>query len=277
MSLRSCRFKSGPRYQFLNNICRLRRQIAGARNKLRRKRQNPVRASLCCENCLWQFARKSSDANLVGNREVSGSPEVSQVRPAVPSKKPSSDGFLLGIILAMSELEGVVGNYSSFLDDILARTEAEGFDLNDFIQIDHICYRTVSAENYDQKKDELTSVSKLLGETMINGRPISTFRLTEPIRHGRWRIDAVELPAPKAGSDFAEGLEHIEFVLYDDMPTFLQKYDGKPFKLNAADRGINPEVALKLGDMSVKFHLLNLPTVVYLEHKLGITEVRDGQ
>ncbi len=170
----------------------------------------------------------------------------------------------------MTELEKIIGDHKSFLDDILGRVMYEGFDLSDFVQIDHMCYRTTSLENYDVKKSELSRVAKLLGETMINGRPISTFRLNDPVIHSPWRIDAIELPAPKARSNHQEGLEHVEFVLYDDIPTFLKKYDSKPFEMRAADRGINPEIGLQLGELSVKFHLLNLPTVVYLEHKLGM-------
>lgn len=177
----------------------------------------------------------------------------------------------------MTQLNHIIGDYTAFLDEILSRVEAEGFDFSDFIQIDHMCYRTVSQANYADKKAELASVAKLLGETMVNGRPISTFRLNTPVVHGAWRIDAIELPAPKANSQHAEGLEHIEFVIYDDIPTFLERYQGKPFELRAADRGINPEIGLQLDGLCVKFHLLNLPTVVYLEHKLDIRDVRDGQ
>lgn len=177
----------------------------------------------------------------------------------------------------MNQLQEIIGDYTSFLDAILSRVVDEGFDLADFVQIDHMCYRTTSLDNYVQKKQELEAVARLLGETQINGRPISTFRLNKPVVHGTWRIDAIELPAPKAGAEHAEGLEHIELVLYDDIPTFLKKYDGKPFEMRAADRGINPEIGLQLGELSVKFHLLNLPTVVYLEHKLGMDDIRDGQ
>ncbi len=177
----------------------------------------------------------------------------------------------------MAELTQIIGDYPVFLDDILDSVKSEGFDLSDFVQIDHMCYRTTSTENYEAKKTELSSVAKLLGETLINGRPISTFRLNEPVIHSPWRIDAIELPAPKAGSEHQEGLEHIEFVLFDDFPTFLKKYEGKAFEMRAADRGINPEIGLQLGELSVKFHLLNLPTVVYLEHKLGMDDIRDGQ
>ncbi len=175
----------------------------------------------------------------------------------------------------MHELDQVIGDYLSFLDDILSRVVNEGFELSDFVQIDHICYRTTSRENYEEKKFELTSIAKLLGETMINNRPISTFRLDDPIIHAPWRIDAIELPAPKPNSNYQEGLEHAEFVLYDDFPSFLKKYEGKPFELRAAERGINPEIGLQLGELSVKFHLLSLPTVLYLEHKLGIEDISD--
>jgi predicted metalloenzyme YecM len=127
----------------------------------------------------------------------------------------------------MQELRKVIGDYSLFLDDVLSRVEEEGFDLDDFVQLDHMCYRTISNENYTQKKAELDKVAKLLVETMVNGRPISTFKLAEPIIHKTWRIDAVELPAPKPDTKYKEGLEHVEFVLYDDIPTFLKKYEGK--------------------------------------------------
>lgn len=95
--------------------------------------------------------------------------------------------------------------------------------------------------------------------------------------HGTWRIDAVEAPAPKPGDAYADGFEHVECVLYDDMAAFLEKYPGKPFVTKAMDRGVNPEIGLQLGEYSVKFHRPNLPTAVHLEHKLGLHDIRDGQ
>lgn len=175
----------------------------------------------------------------------------------------------------MDTLKDIIGDYDAFLSDILDQVEMQGFDENDLVQIDHLCYRTTSTENYEELQGELAAFGTLLGETMVNDRSISTFRLNEPIYYDIWRIDALELPAPKPGTTPDEGLEHIEFVIYDDIPTFLQKYSSKPFNLKSAERGINPEIALPLNGCSVKFHLLNLPTVVYLEEKLGITDVRD--
>ena len=171
----------------------------------------------------------------------------------------------------------VLGDYDSFLKDIIQRVEDAGFDMRDFAQVDHMCYRTVSEENYQNKKQELESIASLIGTNIVNGREIAAFRLNEPVYSGDWRVDIIELPAPKPGSDFPEGLEHIELVIYDDIPKFLKKYDGMDFELRAADRGINPEIGLKLGEYQVKFHLLSLGTVVYLEDKLGITSVKDGE
>jgi predicted metalloenzyme YecM len=177
----------------------------------------------------------------------------------------------------MNSLKDTVGDYDSFLGKIVSEIESAGFDMRDFSQMDHMCYRTESIEKYEDKKTKLTEVASLLGSTMVNGREISTFRLFEPVLHGDWRVDAIELPAPKEGKPYPDGLEHVELVIYDDIPTFLEKYKGKDFDLRAADRGINPEIGLELGNgHSVKFHLLNLPTVIHLEQKLGVESVSDG-
>jgi uncharacterized protein len=177
----------------------------------------------------------------------------------------------------MNDLQSIIGDYPSFLAHILAEITEAGFDLADFVQMDHMCYRVPSLEHYASKKQDLAQVGTLLGEAQVNGRPIAVFRLNKPVHSDGWRIDTVELPAPKPGVETKEGLEHVEMVLFDDKETFLQKYADKSFELQAVDRGINPEIVFRLPTYTVKFHLLNLPTVVYLENKLGITEVRDGQ
>lgn len=177
----------------------------------------------------------------------------------------------------MKQLKSIIGNYPKFLTEVLSEIKKEGFSLGDFAQLDHLCYRTTSSDNYLQKKAELSEVASLLGETMVNNRPIATFRFHEPIKHGDWRIDALELPAPKPDNQFEEGLEHIEFVLFDSLHSFQKKHSDKLFETKSVDRGINPELGFKLKKYAVKFHLLSLPTVIYLEKKLGIAEVKDSQ
>lgn len=173
----------------------------------------------------------------------------------------------------MTKLKEIIGDYESFLTDIITEIKAEGFDMADFAQMDHLCYRTETAEGYKQKKSELMAVGDLLSETNVAGRPIATFRLYQPIYFDGWRVDALELPAPKEGRRDIEGLEHVELVLFDSIPSFLKKYVDKDFKLGAADRGVNPEVGYKLPSYGVKFHLLSLPTAIYLEGKLGLTSI----
>lgn len=172
------------------------------------------------------------------------------------------------------DLQAIIGDYRAFLKKILQEVATEGFDLSDFVQLDHLCYRVASLEAYEIKKRELSTLGTLLGENQVSGRPIAVFRLRQSIIYEKWRVDTVELPAPRKGSPMKEGLEHIEFVLYDDMAEFLAKYAGKPFGMAAANRDVNPEVNLKLpSGYVVKFHLLSLPTVVYLQRKLGITNI----
>jgi predicted metalloenzyme YecM len=176
----------------------------------------------------------------------------------------------------MTELHDIIGDYQAFLKQILAEIQVAGFDLADFVQMDHMCYRVTSLTIYEDKKTELSKVARLLGETLVNNRPIATFRLDRPVLHENWRIDCIELPAPKVGKTCEEGLEHVELVLFDDKDDFLKKYSHMNFELKSADRGINPEIGFKLPSYTVKFHLLNLPTVVYLEKKLGLDSVQDG-
>jgi predicted metalloenzyme YecM len=170
-------------------------------------------------------------------------------------------------------IQKVIGDYEAFLEEILGDIKKAGFDFSDFVQLDHICYRTNSIGNYDVKKKELSSTGTLVTETQISGRLIATFRLLEPIRYGSWRIDAIELPAPKPDNKYPEGLEHVEFVIFDNFETFLKKYNNHDFDLKSMNRGINPEIALNLGKYSVKFHLLGLLAVTYLEQKIGIQKV----
>lgn len=171
----------------------------------------------------------------------------------------------------MQILRDIIGDYDTFLDCVLKELTEAGFDLHDFVQVDHICYRVASQEAYRAKRQQLHDVGTLIGDSMINGRPISTFRLTHPLYRQGWRIDTIELPAPKNnGAPYTEGLEHIGAVLYDDLQDFLKKYPGKPFSLHNANAAINPEITYALPTYRVKFHRLNLPTVVYLEKKFHV-------
>lgn len=99
-----------------------------------------------------------------------------------------------------------------FLETLFKKMRHQGVVLEPHWDIDHLCYRFSSRQNYDKLKFEFLSFGELLIESEVNGRPISTFKLKNPILYHEYRVDVVELPAPKPNKIVKEGFEHIEVV-----------------------------------------------------------------
>lgn len=160
---------------------------------------------------------------------------------------------------------------------------------------DHVCWRTETMEDYQNLVTKLNDFpgSTLLIESFIGGRPIATFQLKQGIPCKGRQVTVLEIPAPKEGSPYVEGLEHVEFVICLDSnesqqsPTnnvthqsMLQKImeDHPELKWNekAKSKDVNPDVSLKLdlpdfGKCSVKFHLMPLAKVIEYEIARGMT------
>ena len=152
----------------------------------------------------------------------------------------------------------------TFLKEILKHLAAKQLNINDLF-IDHICYRLSSNARYDELKTHLTKLNELLVESKINGRNISVFKLKEPIKFGHWEIPLLELPAPKSGSHYSEGWEHIEVVTNEPLESFMQKHPDLDFDLKGFTKPLNREVRLKLGKYSFKFHEQSLEEVIEIE------------
>lgn len=183
----------------------------------------------------------------------------------------------------MNKLETIIGDYPTFINHILGGIAARGISFDDIAFIDHLGFRTTSMEEYEQEKKRFATVAKLINETIVNKRPISTFKLYEPIIHThiddpwRIRVDILELISPKTGVEFKRGLDHFECVTYDDLPTFMEKYPDVEFGTRSLNRGVNPELELKIDDEhSAKFHMQSLAAAVELQRLNGITEIGDG-
>ena len=160
--------------------------------------------------------------------------------------------------------------------------EKFGIDVNNYkgevLVIDHVCWRTSSVSEYIHMRKELEECgAEMLVESMIGGRPISTFKLSQPVTvqpSGRL-IHCLELPCPKEGKHYDSGLEHCEFVLPKDSPT--QTFDTtKPLldlkshfsSVNFAhnEKTINGDLQLQLSDTtSCKFHCNSLEEVIRYE------------
>lgn len=100
----------------------------------------------------------------------------------------------------MSTLEDIIGDTSKFLSTVVTSCEAMGIDIKGH-QIDHLCYRCSSKDEYLDICQKITSlgIGALLVEGMIGGRPISTFDLNEPLSFLAWSIPSLEVASPKPG------------------------------------------------------------------------------
>ena len=80
------------------------------------------------------------------------------------------------------DVSNLIGDYHQFLDRIFAALEKVKIDVSHY-KLDHICFRVENNDEYYEKKNELLSFASLLYETLVNGRPIATYRLNTPIQY----------------------------------------------------------------------------------------------
>jgi hypothetical protein len=166
----------------------------------------------------------------------------------------------------MSSLHQLLGPPEPFLRKLFDALKKDHLDVGHY-ELDHICYRVASNERYEELKKELGELGQLLGETMIGGRPIATFRLYTPIRYEEREIFVLELPAPKAGSDYPEGYEHVEFVIDQTLEDFMARYPDLDFKAKGLQKAVNADVQLQYEGFGVKFHRQSLEYVIrYLDN-----------
>lgn len=139
------------------------------------------------------------------------------------------------------------------------------------LKSDHLCFRVGTSEEYDFYKATLSHHGELLTEAMVNGRAISTFRLTSPFQTECHEIPLLELPAPKQGTSYPTGFEHAEFVVNECFATFRAKFPHLDFA-EGGNQTLNPELCLRLGEgIQAKFHHLTLGRVIELEE----AEIKD--
>jgi predicted metalloenzyme YecM len=176
----------------------------------------------------------------------------------------------------------------AFIAAVVERCETlHGIDVRPY-QADHVCWRCETVKEYLLVcADMKASGAERLAEGMIGGRPISTFRLAQPLcatlKDGTaFEVECVEVPCPKPGRFYASGLEHVEFVVGDPVlgegvqgTAALERFrravgDVVEFDERAFTKDINPDISLKLGEMngrlvSCKFHSRPLSEVCAFE------------
>jgi uncharacterized protein len=164
----------------------------------------------------------------------------------------------------------LLGDYETHVAQINDILEQAGIDRDaELVELDHLAWRTETMEQYHAALERFAPLGENLGEVMVENRPIAAIALRETLVAGGWRIPFLEVAAPKEGSPYAEGLEHAEFVVRGLLRDFQTRHEALGFKLDAADRPVNPELKLKQFPITLKFHQLSIGSVVMIENALA--------
>jgi D-alanyl-D-alanine dipeptidase len=158
----------------------------------------------------------------------------------------------------------IIGDHTHFLDKLFQQLKRLKVDTGALF-LDHLCYRVETLSEYLEMKKKLSAYGHLLTEEEVNGRPIASFKLTEPLNYLGRNIPLIELPAPKPNSTHSSGLEHAEFVISESFDDFQKKYSHVHFKTKGLSKEFNPELEIELEDCAVKFHHLPLESVIAVE------------
>jgi uncharacterized protein len=153
----------------------------------------------------------------------------------------------------------------AFLRDVFFDLEEHKIKVEDQWELDHLCYRADRDEHYQALKKDFSQFAELLIETPVNGRMISAFKLHKPFYFKHWKIEVVELPAPKPGKVTSLGFEHVEVVCDVPFEKLIEQYSYLTLDLKGLSKAINPELEITLGKRNIKFHHSSLEEVVKLE------------
>jgi uncharacterized protein len=211
----------------------------------------------------------------------------------------SASGESKESVVALRILEEV----PAFIAYTLTYLSSVGITVSTSMEIDHVCYRCSSIEEYAIVKASFCTIGTCLVESIIGGRPIATVLLSNPILFRGFIIRNVEIPAPKSGRPYASGLEHCEIVLTPNARAehvdvadillnrskpLLEKFvaahsvssHSLKFNLSAMKKELNEDVSLyfpaqkQTGEESeaqycVKFHAMPLDRVIAYEISAG--------
>jgi predicted metalloenzyme YecM len=168
-------------------------------------------------------------------------------------------------------MRDILGDYEGFIRTLTEGLKERGIARDELSMMDHICYRVETQERYQELLVSLVHDARLLGENEVGGRTIATFEFNDYLQVDSWTVPYLELPAPKEGSPYTEGLEHAELVVIGSLERFIQRHGDLSLSLKGMSKKINPEASLKDGAFSVKFHEQQLGAVVRIENALGMS------
>ncbi len=174
----------------------------------------------------------------------------------------------------INSFEELIAASFPFVNTLLKDLQTAEIDVSG-LEMDHICFRVEHTHQYDALKSILSKHSVLLVEQNINDRLIASYRLFEPIVIEDFSIEVLELPAPKKGSPYAMGYEHVEFVTGHLLEDFLLKYPNLKWDLSGINKKTNRDIRLRFDSgFSVKFHEQSLEKVIQVELEVKTRDLK---
>ncbi len=147
----------------------------------------------------------------------------------------------------------------------------------DPMSVDHLCFRVATMDEYQSACELVTSGEAvqlrgaLLTESMVNGRPISAFKLTDPLILEDQMIPVIEIPAPKPSRPHLTGFEHIEVVTPLSFAELRHLLPSLIFEELSSGTAANPELVWQSPHGAVKFHHQSLESVIEREKKESLS------
>jgi len=163
------------------------------------------------------------------------------------------------------EIEQLIGDYRSFFDDLMTRLAQVRIDVSHY-PVSHLAFRTETHDEYRELRGEIERACRANVENVWSGRPISKLLLRVPISLGRSHaVDLIELIPPDHRPGYPMGLEHVGFVVGDNIDSFAEQH--RQVLTGRQDQGPfnQPLFVTFANSKSVKFHRYSLHDVVVME------------
>lgn len=120
-------------------------------------------------------------------------------------------------------VQEVLGDPAPFLRDVVDGLGQVGIDVRG-LPVSHVGHKAATDREYVALREALRPHASAIAENVHNGRSIAKVLLAEPLVLDGWTIDLVELMPPKDRPARRLGLEHVGFVVGDDLEPFAQRH-----------------------------------------------------
>lgn len=163
------------------------------------------------------------------------------------------------------KIENLIGDYQTFFSDILSGVKKSGINITDKV-LSHLTLRVETQTEYTYLRDEILNVCREFVETQFNGRAVSILILKKPlILEDDYRVEMIELAAPRSVHMYPTGLESLGFMIGKDLPAFIKKH--RDVLTGIKDHGIHCKPAFLTfeNEKTAKFYDISLREIVQLQ------------